>query len=105
MAVSILVTTVLPRIGANVSDIITGNFIQPGLIPGNLIQPGWIPGSLIMNRSDDGNAGDWTEFKVAVLRYGYGYSMRGLTRRLATGILLTYLLIVVVYLVIILWSG
>jgi hypothetical protein len=95
IAVSILVTTVLSRIGANISDIITGNLIQPGLISGNLI----------MNRSDDGNAGDWTEFKVAVLRYGYGYSMRGLTRRLATGILLTYLLIVVVYLVIILWSG
>jgi hypothetical protein len=58
-----------------------------------------------MTDTSNVNTGNWTEFKAAALRNGYSYSMRGFTRRLATRILLFYLLISVIYMIAILWSG
>lgn len=40
-----------------------------------------------------------TEFRVSLIRYGYIYSMQGLTRRLAAGILLVHICITVVYVI------
>jgi hypothetical protein len=46
-----------------------------------------------------------TEFQVTLLRYGYGYSMDGLTRRLAAGILLTHVLMGLIYMILVVWFG
>jgi hypothetical protein len=96
IAVSIFVTNVLSRLGANIIDIFTGSHID------NHIDPYL---NLVMDDTNNTNAGNWTEFKASLLRNGYSYSMRGLTRRLATGILLTYILIAVVYMIAVIRSG
>lgn len=44
-----------------------------------------------------------TEFQVTLLRYGYAYSMEGLTRRMAAGILLAHSLVAIIYMVLIVW--
>ena len=95
IAVSIFITNVLSGIGANIPDIFTRNHIQPATNYGNLV----------INNTKDANVGNWTEFKATLLRNGYSYSVRGLTRRLAIGILLTHVLLTVIYMIAIVWSG
>ncbi|KAH8804680.1 hypothetical protein F5884DRAFT_754277 [Xylogone sp. PMI_703] len=81
-AVSIFVTNVLARVSANNTVVFTGSQMHA-----------------------DVNTGNWTEFRATVDRNGYSYSMRGVTRRLAAGILLVHILIVIIYMVIVIWSG
>jgi hypothetical protein len=46
-----------------------------------------------------------TKFELTSLRYGYSYSMRGTTRRLAAGLLLTHVMIALIRTAVVFWRG
>lgn len=54
---------------------------------------------------DDYTQNNLTEFRVNMLRYGFSYSMDGLTRRLAAAILLIHALIAMIYASLVIYSG
>ncbi|CZR57718.1 uncharacterized protein PAC_07607 [Phialocephala subalpina] len=54
---------------------------------------------------DDYTQNNLTEFRVNMLRYGFSYSIDGLTRRLAAAILLTHALIAMIYVSLVIYSG
>lgn len=93
ISVSMLITSALSRIDAEIADSVTEKHIRRSI---------WFSGKFSSNEYD---AGDWTELHGTVIRNGYGYSVQGHTRRLAVGILVTYILIVVIHMVLALRSG
>jgi hypothetical protein len=46
-----------------------------------------------------------TKFELTRLRYGYSYSMRGTTRGLAAGLLLTHVMIALIHTAVVFWRG
>jgi hypothetical protein len=100
MAVSAFVNNVLSGLGANLTYVFTGNNIARYNVAAF---NGFA--NLVTIDTNDNNTSNWTEFKAALLRNGYSYSIRGFTRRLAASILSAYLMIVVIYMITAISSG
>lgn len=106
--VSIFFADVLSRIGMKTEKMVgptddnSSTFDNIGSIGGGLFINNNIVSVSLSQFSLDHNT---TEFRATLLRYGYSYSMSGLTRRLAAGILLTHVLIAVVCMILFIRSG
>ena len=98
VALSVLFTDAMARIGADSDTILTGTILDPQLDDIESY------GITYMNASeiDPRNA---TEVDIRRFRFGYNYSMRGFTRRLAAGILLTHVFIALVHTAVTTWYG
>jgi hypothetical protein len=99
MAVSLLITDAISRIGMLDVEIMTEDFATPYW--GNAPES-YVLFPMNISALAPGNS---TEFHATLLRYGYSYSMDGLTRRLAAGILLTHVFIATVFMICITWFG
>ncbi|KAH8667652.1 hypothetical protein BGZ60DRAFT_409696 [Tricladium varicosporioides] len=97
-AATILLTDSISRIGLP-SDLI---LVSDGNIQTYVMARA--PKSRFENISDV-NTGNLVELRVTALRYGYSYSIRGITRHLATGILLLHVFIASIYIFLVIHFG
>lgn len=90
VAVSIFITDIMSRVGMDIMGVI----VQTEFVNQSYIQ--YIPtGHLTsMGAIVDSNI---TEIDITLFRHGYSYSMEGITRQLAAGIMFLYILIVIIY--------
>lgn len=118
VAVSVFLADVISRVGSQTefSDLLlgsdisnrTGHFTQFWNISVENVNPLGVEVSDVpMPRIETAAAvsNNYTEFKFTIERYGYAYSMRGLTRPIAAGILLAHVLVATIYMVLVLWFG
>ncbi|KAL9621566.1 MAG: hypothetical protein Q9160_003958 [Pyrenula sp. 1 TL-2023] len=98
VALSALLTDAMARIGADSNTMLTGTILDPSL---NDIKS---YGITYVNASEIG-PGNTTLIDVHRFRFGYDYSLRGLTRRLAAAILLTHVFVAVVHTAVTIWCG
>lgn len=100
-AVSMFVTNTLSGVGVNDTLVFAGDYWVGEIISGTVGYLGTVgyPGTAYTD------AAKWTEFQLTITRSGYSYSTRGLTRRLAGGVLLVHILIATIYMVTAIWSG
>ena len=84
-------------LASNISDI-DHDYASPIPTPDGTDEDG--PGTILYYTQDN-----MTEFRLTSTKYGYIYSMEGLTRRIAAGILLVHVFVAMLYMAVVMWYG